>query len=254
MKKIGNIKSATIGSPKRHFAQADMASVLKKHFDLKLSRNGGNNNMLLLPELKQAGDLDTFCNSGNKNLKVDMAEVVRGNPERAYHIVSCYKTNKNNFVASKIIRLKSEPAPKYDIVWLDLPGRWDGRKNRIFGNVVCEQLNFRKKSPPLVGLTLMDDDVMTITKFNSISKSGSEKRDSAQCTVRFGGVPHSLSRMVNNHGYSLRPDAVGPYVDNSNNKNSRSRIMFLFSVFNTIIEFDVWNIDLYSLSMLDGEY
>jgi hypothetical protein len=150
------------------------------------------------------------------------------------------------FVGSEKEFLERSPKTrKYDVVWLDWLGPWRKSNVEMIKRLICEDhLNFSDhKSPPLLGMTLIEngennsETILSRVNLPANFDSASKLRYMA----RVAGVPQLLNDLAGEQGYSLKPDLIMRVSDHIGQKKASTVSLYLFSVFNRSIDFDVWD-------------
>ncbi|MCB9249370.1 MAG: hypothetical protein H6613_12905 [Ignavibacteriales bacterium] len=140
---------------------------------------------------------------------------------------------------------------KFDFMWLDYCGQFSKTKISSLDTIFKRDLI---KDNGLLALTIIDGNETSdntleqLTVFSKYSKyrDGKGKYLSAY-NVRMSGVPRFINDIANKYEKSLDPLVIFNYKDKARGNNARTMLMFIFNVYDRIIDFDIWKASLTDL-------
>lgn len=231
--------------------------MLLEHIGQKCHTLRGTIRFLTLPGSKAIFESDINAALAYKRLYFDMLEQDPKVAKLAKAQIAHDHIPGKLFQCADVEFLNSCTKALYDVVWMDWCGQWRKDRVDVIRKLVCDNfLNFRKKSPPLLGITLAEGRELNISELHTLTRShiGCYKGPKLRYMSRVGGIPCYLNSVVRECGFSLRPDMVVRYRDAARNNRARTMLTFLFSVFNKPYQFDVWDVDVISMIQDQAEH
>lgn len=140
---------------------------------------------------------------------------------------------------------------EFNFIWLDYCGQFSKMKisslNTIFKRKLIKDNGLLaitvRKGSEISDRTLKE--VIFMAKYDKY-KSGTRKKISAY-NVRMSGIPRYINDIANKHNYSIDPTVIFSYQDKARNNRASVMLLFIFKVYNEVIDFDIWDADLVDL-------
>jgi len=143
---------------------------------------------------------------------------------------------------------------QYDGFWLDYCGPWTPKKAQAIDHLFSRKLfRFRPKSRPVLAVTFLEGfDMRTFQGHLVIAKQESHRQgDNLNFLARLSGIARLMSDGAIAHNCSLKPLLIVRYRDTTSRRTARPMMLFLFEVYPTIREFDIWKTDFIDLLLSD---